>query len=331
MAFRILSIDGGGIRGILPGQILVALEQKLREKTGNPDAKIGQFFDMVAGTSTGAILAAACVCPEAGGFKYSAQDAVDIYLKDGDEIFDVGIWQKISTAVGLSDEKYDAGRLEESLKKTFGDTKLSQLKRPTCFVSYNIDEREPRIFKQHLAKSASKHDYLVTDALRGSSAAPTYFETAKIRSFGPNEKAQILIDGGMVANDPALVAYSEAISKGYATGIADMVIVSLGTGRKLKSYDYSKAKGWGLVGWAKPSIDIALEGGPQMVEYHMEQIASTVKSKTKHYIRIKPQLFDAAPDLDNATPENLAALKQAGIDNAELLDAQLDEIVELLV
>ena len=58
MAFKILSIDGGGIRGIIPGQILVALEEKLQAKTNNPEARIGDYFDMVAGTSTGAILTA---------------------------------------------------------------------------------------------------------------------------------------------------------------------------------------------------------------------------------------------------------------------------------
>jgi len=332
MAFRILSIDGGGIRGILPGQILVALEQKLIEKTGNPEAKLGQFFDMVAGTSTGAILAAAYACPDdSGNFKFSAQEAVDIYLNDGDKIFDVSIWKKLSSTIGLGDEKYDAKVLEHSLNNTFADIKLSQLALPTCFVSYDIQERQPKIFKQHLATKKEEEDFLVKDVLRGSSAAPTYFETARIESLGSDNKQQILIDGGMVANDPALVAYSEAINQGYASGIADMMIVSIGTGRRLKPYKYASAKSWGLVGWAKPSIDIALEGGPQMVEYHMQQIASTVNSTTTNYFRIKPDLFDASPDLDNATPENLAALFNAGKENAKQLDQQLNDIVSLLV
>lgn len=88
MAFRILSIDGGGIRGILPGQILVSLEEKLKSKSHNTSARIADYFDLVAGTSTGAILSAAYVCPnEEGRPKYSAKEAVNFYLEDGDEIF----------------------------------------------------------------------------------------------------------------------------------------------------------------------------------------------------------------------------------------------------
>ena len=103
---RILSIDGGGIRGIIPGQMLVALEKKLAAKSGKPDARIADFFDLVAGTSTGAILAAAYLCPDSNGRpKFSAQEAVDFYLEDGDEIFDVGFWRSIGTLGGKTDEK----------------------------------------------------------------------------------------------------------------------------------------------------------------------------------------------------------------------------------
>jgi len=77
MSFKILSIDGGGIRGIIPGQILVALENKLKTKSGNPEARLSDYFDLFAGTSTGAILAASYICP---GNQFSAQDALDLYL-----------------------------------------------------------------------------------------------------------------------------------------------------------------------------------------------------------------------------------------------------------
>ena len=85
MALKILSIDGGGIRGIIPGQILVTLERKLQKRSGNPDARLADYFDMFAGTSTGAILSAAYACPgEDGRPKFSAEQAVDLYLEDGD-------------------------------------------------------------------------------------------------------------------------------------------------------------------------------------------------------------------------------------------------------
>ena len=94
---RRLSIDGGGIRGILPGQILVALEKKLREKSGNSKARIADYFDLIAGTSTGEILTCLYLCPESPGAnpsqaKFSACEAIGLSLGRGDDIFDVPPW-----------------------------------------------------------------------------------------------------------------------------------------------------------------------------------------------------------------------------------------------
>ena len=329
MKTRILSIDGGGIRGILPGQILISLEAKLKKISGDPDARIGEYFDLIAGTSTGAILGAAYICPDVDGRpKFSAQEAVNFYLDDGDEIFDVGFWRSIATLGGLNDEKYSAIELERILKDAFGDVKLSELLKPTCLVAYDVTRRIPVIFKQHTAVDKNK-DFLVRDALRGTTAAPTYFEAARIYSLPPLKRKFVLVDGGMVANDPALCAYSEAIKFDGVKGIKDMVIVSLGTGKQLKSYAYSEIKDWGPLGWAKPSIDIALEGGPQMTEYYLGQVASTVKN-SKFY-RIQPDLYGADPALDNATPENLERLRDAGIRNADAFDQTLEKIAESLV
>ena len=228
MAMRILSIDGGGIRGILPGMLLVALEKKLQDISQNPAARIADYFDLVAGTSTGAILCSAYVCPDAKGKpKFSAQEAVNFYLQDGDEIFDVGVWKTISSLGGASDEKYSAKELERVLKTAFGETKISELLRPTCFVSY------------------------------------------------------------------------------------------------------SEVKDWGPFGWAKPAIDIALEGGPQMTAYYLQQIASTVKNSK--YYRIQPELYGADPTLDNASRENLELLRKAGLQNAAVYDKKLTEIAKLLI
>jgi len=331
MTMKILSIDGGGIRGIIPGQILVSLENKLKTKTNNDNARLSDFFDLFAGTSTGAILSAAYVMPDVnanGRPKFTAQEAVNLYIDEGDEIFDVDFWQYLSSLNGLNDETYSAKALESILKHSFNDIKLSELLKPTCFVSYDIRSRQQVVFKQHTA-GKQKPDFLVRDLLRGSSAAPTYFETAKIYSLPPMRKKHVLIDGGMVANDPTLCAYSEAIKFEHVSGIKDMLILSLGTGKELKSYSHSQVKDWGPLGWAKPSIDIALEGGPQMTQYHMKQIASTETNAV--YRRIQPDLFDAKPDLDDASIKNLKALKDAGIRNAEIYDEVLNEIADLLI
>lgn len=89
-----------------------------------------------------------------------------------------------------------------------------------------------------------------------------------------------------------------------------MIIVSLGTGKQLRSYKYKEVKDWGIFNWARPSIDIALSGGAQMTHYYLKQISTTVEN-TKYY-RIQPNLYDANPTLDDASPKNLKKLKKSG-------------------
>jgi patatin-like phospholipase/acyl hydrolase len=329
MTFKILSLDGGGIRGIIPGQILVSLEKKLQLKTKNPDARIGHYFDMIAGTSTGAILAAAYICPGYNTeFKFSAQEAVDLYLKNGSDIFTVNVTRKITTLWSFIDEKFSAKALEQVLYDSFGDTKLSELSKPTCIISYEINKRKPIIFAQHHAVIKNE-DFLVRDLLRSSVAAPTFFEAVRIRSVGMNSKILDLIDGGVVANNPTLCAYSEALKFDGVTGLKDMMILSLGTGRELKPYSYFQVKNWGIFRWTKPSLDIALEGGPQMTEYHMNKIASTISNSK--YFRIQPSLYNADTKMDNASQNNIEKLKIAGINNAKKYNLLLDEVVDELL
>lgn len=98
--FRILSLDGGGIRGIVPAQVLVTLEKKLQRASGNPDLRVADCFDLVAGTSTGGILACLHLCPQASSPtrpRYSAEEALHFYLGRGPDIFERSIWERITT------------------------------------------------------------------------------------------------------------------------------------------------------------------------------------------------------------------------------------------
>ena len=140
---RVLSIDGGGIRGILPGQILVKLENILQKKTDNDQACIADYFDLLAGTSTGGILICLYLCPDDPEAskprpRFSAKEAVELYLERGDEIFDVSLWQKVKSAGGLTDEKYSADELEEALEDYLQDLWLSDLLKPCLVTAYDI-------------------------------------------------------------------------------------------------------------------------------------------------------------------------------------------------
>lgn len=330
---KILSIDGGGIRGIIPGQVLVAFEKKLQLKTGNPDARIAQYFDFFAGTSTGGILISLLLCPDENNPlqpKFTAEEAVDLYKKYGDKIFEVSLWSRIVNYEAILDEKYSEKPLERILKQYFKKEKLSQLLKPCIITAYNIEERKTHFFAQHdFNRKGDGGDFYLKDVCRAASAAPTYFEAALIKSI--SGISYPLIDGGVFANNPSLCAYSEVRNAKGLPSAKDMFVVSIGTGSENKPYEYEKAKDWGAVGWIKPVIDIMMSGAAETTHYHMLKMFAA-NGNQANYTRIQPaHLKHADPSMDNATKENMQALVEVGIKTSEDCNDELDRIVDVLL
>jgi patatin-like phospholipase/acyl hydrolase len=334
---RILSIDGGGIRGILPGIVLSSIEEKLQKRTNDPNIRLSDMFDFMAGTSTGGILTLAYLIPgENNRPKLKAEEAVDLYLDRGDEIFGVSLAQKFKSGKGITDEKYDASELEEALDDTFGDIQLFDLLKPCIISSYDIRNGKPHFFKQHKSKN-NKYNFKVKDVARATSAAPTYFETARVKNeFGTPYP---LIDGGVFANNPALVAYSEVRTMKFPKidhmpTAKDMMIVSIGTGSSPEKYEYKKAKDWGAIGWVKPIIEIMMSGNSQTVHYHLTQIFDTLSAKDKKdYHRLEPKILTASSEMDNGSVENLMKLKEDGLSyvSDSSVEKEIDAIVDKLI
>jgi len=331
---RILAIDGGGIRGILPGQILVQLEAHLRKL--DPQARIADYFDLIAGTSTGGILCCLYLFPDPenpGRPLFSATEAVGLYLEHGDDIFDISLWQRLRTLGGTRDEKYDAAEMEETLKHYFQDVWLDQLLRPCLITAYDIKRRRAHFFTQHDAHDAGMN-FLVRDLCRATSAAPTYFEASRI--FSRSRIPYPLIDGGVFANNPAMCAYSECrtIDQGADGRIRkptakQMAILSIGTGNKCEPYVWKEAKDWGAIGWIKPVIDIMMSGSAETVGYHLDRIFEAVERPTQ-YLRIEPDLGNASMEMDDASADNLQALREAGLKAADKHDDKLKAFAKLL-
>lgn len=338
---RILSIDGGGIRGIIPGKVLVYVEHKLQEKTGKPDARIAEYFDLIAGTSTGGILACIYLCPtkdEPKRPRFSAEEAVDLYLTRGKKIFSRPLWKKIIGYRGLFDEKYNPDELENALKDKFGDLKLSELFKPCLITAYDILLRKTTFFTRKEAIVDKGRDFLIKNIARATSAAPTYFEPAKIKSMSKLDYP--LIDGGVFANNPTLCAYAEVRSKfeklpdtGKPPMAENMAILSLGTGKPEKErFTYKRAKKWGAVGWIRPLIDIMMSGVSETVDYQLGQIFDTLpEDKKGQYLRVDGELIKAKHDLDEVKGTNLNDLEQDGIRITEEHKKELDKFVDLLV
>jgi patatin-like phospholipase/acyl hydrolase len=338
---RILSVDGGGIRGILPGTILMQLE-KILQKKDNSTRKIGDYFDMIAGTSTGGILACIYLMPgEDGKAKYSAQEAVDLYIKNGHTIFDRTIMEKITSAGGIIHEKYSHDALYELLTTYFGDETLNNFIKPSLITSYEITDRKS-IFFTSADASDDMYNFKIRDVARATSAAPTYFSPAHIESL--SGQIFTLVDGGMFANNPALCAYAEARKTNFSKVLndadkkdkptaQDMIIVSLGTGSVKKQYHYDDFEHAGEIKWLEPVIDILMAGNSETVAYQLTQMYLTLADEfQKNYHRLEPGLKEACSEMDEATPENINNLYQAGLtyvhDNLNQLEKIADKILE---
>lgn len=324
----ILSIDGGGIRGILPAVILEYVEKKLREKTGNEDARLADFFDMIAGTSTGGILSCLYIHPS----RIPAERAVDLYAGNGKKIFRPRI-PLLNRVLNLFTSRYPAGGIEKALNDAFGDSLLSQAGTHSLITAYDIERRRSVFFTVPKAKARPGRDYRLKDVARATSAAPTYFDPASITPAGGGE-VQTLVDGAMFANDPALCALVEArktpFRKHANPVIGNLYMVSVGTGKESKGFDPDRASRWGIAGWAVPVVDMLMTASPEVVGYQLKQLFS-VAGCEDCYVRLNPGLFGANTAMDDASDGNIETLKYAGetfvSDNMPVLDEIVDELI----
>ena len=201
--YRILSIDGGGIRGIIPAVVLAEIEQRSGKR-------IFELFDMFAGTSTGGILSLALAAPgDDRGARWSARDLIALYLENGPVIFRRSLWHRITSAGSILDEKYEASGLESVLKKSFGEAQLSEALVEVLVTAYDIEGRDPFFFKRRKAIQANEDDYPMWEAARATSSAPTYFEPYRLKTESP-VGYYALVDGGVFATNPSMCAYADA-------------------------------------------------------------------------------------------------------------------------
>ncbi len=286
---RILSIDGGGIRGIIPAMVLAHIEKK----KGKP---IAAMFDLISGTSTGGILALGLTIPGPGGKpKFSADQLVGLYEKRGKDIFKRSWWHTAVSVSALFDEKYSAKGLEEVLTEYLEDEIFGACLTRLLITSYDIQNRTPCFFKswRDIFKNVE-----MRHVARAASAAPTYFEPALVPM---DAGTRALIDGGVFINNPGVSAFAEA-KKIYGEG-ENFFILSLGTGKLERPISYEEAKDWGKIEWVGPLLNCMFDGVSDAVDYQLDQILSG------DYIRLQADLSRGSDDMDDVTNSNIQCLK----------------------
>ena len=321
---KVLSIDGGGIRGIIAAMVLNVIERAAEKP-------ICQLFDLITGTSTGGILALGLTKPnphDPTQPHYPAEKLIDIYEQEGPTIFSRNVWHRLHSAWNLTEEKYPSLGIEGVLKDYFEDALLSQSLTELVVPSYEIEKRDCFFFKRSKARAnPSTDDVLVRPVARSSAAAPTYFEPSRLAG-GEDKPYWALIDGGVFANNPAMCALAEAMVIFGRDN--DFLVVSLGTGQLTRPLYYEEAKDWGLAGWAQKIINIIFDGVQDTVDYQLKQLLPVTDGSTRRYYRFQVELDRGNDDMDDASRTNLDALRKKADDLILLESAALENLVSQL-
>jgi patatin-like phospholipase/acyl hydrolase len=258
--YKILSIDGGGIRGIIPARLLERLEI---HKPG-----LVQDFDLFAGTSTGAVLAA--------GFAYGFQPRFlrQMYQGFGEEVFADSLWDDLRDLKYLIGADYSIENLKSLLERVIGETTLGDLQKKVLIATFDLKDEtrdppswKPKFFHNYPEEGGDDQLRLVDVVLR-SAAAPVYFPMY-----------QGYIDGGVAAINPSTCALAQA----FHEGILDVRLLSIGTGKNPRYLEQLDAD-WGIYQWGLNLVDMVMDGGSEVADYQCRQILGD------QYFRIQPQL-----------------------------------------
>jgi patatin-like phospholipase/acyl hydrolase len=290
--YRILSLDGGGIKGLFAATVLDRLQEAYPALIDN--------VDLIAGTSTGGIIALGL----ADG-KTPAEIAT-LYRDHADTIFDDNLWDDLidlGKAVGAD---YSNKGLRRELVKQFGDRKLGQLEKRVLVPTFDLDAPEtrgrprawkPKFFHNYPGRDSDRDESVVDVALR-TSAAPTYFPAH-----------QGYVDGGVVANNPSMAAVAQALD-GRAAGerLDDLVLLSVGTGSEPKFIESRKVD-WGWGQWARPLVSMMISGVMGVADFQCRQLLGA------RYFRLD-HVFPRGVDIDDKREATLSFL----VETAEKVD-----------
>lgn len=266
--FRILSIDGGGIRGIFPALFLAQVEKELESK-GVTKTKLHEHFDLICGTSTGGILALSL------SLGIPALELYQLYIDNAANIFG----KRKGLLRSAKSSSHERTSLEHLIRQKFSDVcegidpRLQDCKTNVCIPIYDLVAGKPRILKNRYHERFI-HDYHIPayQVALATSAAPTFFDpyTSVYNDLnGIKKHFGHKVDGGVVANNPTLIGIIEA-QKAFGQDLENIKVLSIGTGQK--TFQEGKSvKNWGVWYWMlknkrKRLIELFMQGQSQQVE-----------------------------------------------------------------
>ena len=291
---RVLSLDGGGVRGVIPARILAEIE----ERTNKP---ISELFDLIVGNSTGGIIALGLTTPDSKGQpKYTANEILNLYKDNAEKIFEKSFWRKIKSGWGLWDAKYDRKNLDKILEGLFGEAKLSQTLKPVLVTSYSMNAADIHLWTSRVARE-EKRDYFLKDVAGATSAAPTYFAPKKMVDQDGNVTYES--DGGLYANNPSTLAIAEIFRSIPNIAREGILIVSIGTGQVKLSHKVEELENSGVIGWVIDAnlIDVMMNAANGLFEWQTSILNNSSK-------RLQIEIPENLGEMDNSSEENIQGL-----------------------
>lgn len=316
--FKILSIDGGGIRGIYPARLLCELEEELARN--GQDGKLSDYFDLICGTSTGGIIALGLA------LGMPAQEILTLYRDNAGDIF-----KKNKFRLGLLRSMYSNAFLHDLLEKTFaeyspqGDTRLGHAKTRLCIPTYNSVLGKAHVYKTaHHPKLFRDYQIPAHHVALSTAAAPVFFPPHSFE-YVPVDSANKVevsmnVDGGVIANNPTHIGIVDAHNT-LGIPLADIRVLSLGTGHRVFAEGKSK-KGFGFWYWGNQKarlVDLMLSAQSQNTDNLVKFLNNGVGEgeEPKFYYKRIQHHFDKDEEikLNETNPEKLKKLEAIALNS----------------
>ncbi|XAR72093.1 hypothetical protein NMG60_11018609 [Bertholletia excelsa] len=322
----ILSIDGGGMRSILSGKALAYLENALKIKSGNPDARIADYFDVAAGAGVGGIFTAMLfstkdqncpIFPAEDTWKFLATQGRRFYRSSaGSGSAGGGIMKRIFRR--SSETSSATASMEKALKEIFTDNgrslTLKDTLKPVLIPCYDLSSSASFVFSRADALETDSFDFRLWEVCRATSAEPAVFEPVQMRSVD-GQTSCLAVDGGLAMSNPTAAAITHVLHNKqefpFVRGVEDILVLSLGTGQLLEgSYDHNQVKRWKAKDWARPMTRISGDGSADLVDHAVAMAFG--QSRSSNYVRIQANgssLGCCGPSVDSdSSPSNVKML-----------------------
>ncbi|OAP10941.1 PLP6 [Arabidopsis thaliana] len=313
----VLSIDSGGMRGIIPGKALAYLEHALKSKSGDPNARIADYFDVASGSGIGGIFTAMLFASSDGNRPiFKAEDTWRFLAMKGKSFYNKsppGILNRVMKT-GSGGSGGSGSKLEKAMKESFEELTLKDTLKPVLIPCYDLTSSAPFLFSRADALETDGYDFKLWEVCRATWAEPGVFEPVEMRSVDGKTRC-VAVDGGLAMSNPTAAAITHVLHNKqefpFVRGVEDLLVLSLGTGQLVDvKYDCDKVMKWKAKHWARPAVRISADGAADTVDQAVSMAFG--QCRRSNYVRIQANgssFGPCKPNIDtDAGPSNVNML-----------------------